>query len=167
MKGENVNSTTGQRLNAFMKDRKLRNADLANLLHVSETNISKIRNDKVSLNPVYAEKISEKYGVDAAYLLCQTDFETITDQFQTISQERSEMQQAAVQNAPYRTGTLKRSIVGPRILDNGLEAEVDATVHYAPYVEFGTRFMAPRRYMAYALSVQKKIFYSDLKRLFQ
>lgn len=99
MKSENMNSTTGQRLNAFMKDRKLRNADLANLLHVSETNISKIRNDKVSLNPVYAEKISEKYGVDAAYLLCQTDFETITDQFQTISQERSEMQQAAVRLA--------------------------------------------------------------------
>lgn len=84
-----------------------------------------------------------------------------------VKQNGAEMQQAAVQNAPYRTGTLKRSIVGPRILDNGLEAEVDATVHYAPYVEFGTRFMAPRRYMAYALSVQKKIFYSDLKRLFQ
>ena len=102
MKGENVNSTTGQRLNAFMKDRNLRNADLAGLLHVSTTNISKIRNDKVTLNPVYAEKIAEKYGVDAAYLLCKTDFETMQDQLQAISQEYTEMQQAGIRLAEGR-----------------------------------------------------------------
>lgn len=102
MVDENLNQKIGQRLNAFMKDRKLRNADLAGLLHVTTTNISKIRNGKVTLRPDYAETIAEKYGVDAAYLLCQTDFETMKDQLQAASQEYTEMQQAGIRLAEGR-----------------------------------------------------------------
>lgn len=52
----------------------------------------------------------------------------------------SKLQQMSMQKAPVDTGTLKRSI-RLDIADQGLSAVVYPTVHYAMYVEYGTRFM--------------------------
>ena len=48
--------------------------------------------------------------------------------------------------APVDTGALRNSI-GTAISGGGLTAEIAATVAYAPYVEYGTRRMAPRAFM--------------------
>ena len=66
-----------------------------------------------------------------------------------VKQSGAELQQKAMRNAPVDTGTLKRSI-RLELKDGGMTAEVRATAEYAPYVEFGTRFMYPRPYMAIA-----------------
>jgi HK97 gp10 family phage protein len=57
--------------------------------------------------------------------------------------------------APVDTGHLKGSIGPPRYSGDGrsgaMEAAITATARYAVYVEFGTRYMAPRAFMGPAL----------------
>ena len=48
--------------------------------------------------------------------------------------------------APVDTGALRNSI-STTISNGGLSAEIGPTVHYAPYLEFGTRRMPPQPYM--------------------
>ena len=63
-----------------------------------------------------------------------------------VKQNGAELQAKAQRNSPVDTGTLKRSIQ-LTITDGGLTAEVEATVEYAPYVEWGTRYMDARPYV--------------------
>ena len=81
-----------------------------------------------------------------------------------IKRNGADLQQKAQINAPVDTGTLKRSIV-PTIEDNGLTARVKAGAEYAPYVEYGTRYMTAKPYMKPAFFVQKEIFKQDLKKI--
>lgn len=74
------------------------------------------------------------------------------------------MQIKAQQNAPVDTGYLKRGI-GLEIKDAGMTAEVEPTAEYAPYPEFGTRFMESQPYMKPAFDEQKEKFKSDMKKL--
>lgn len=76
----------------------------------------------------------------------------------------AEMQTKAQQNAPVDTGTLKRSI-GLEITDSGMAAEVRPTADYAPYVEYGTRFMEAQPYLKPAFDDQKEKFKKDMKKL--
>lgn len=76
----------------------------------------------------------------------------------------AEMQTKAQQNAPVDTGTLKRSI-GLEITDSGMAAEVRPTADYAPYVEYGTRFMEAQPYLKPAFDEQKEKFKKDMKKL--
>lgn len=76
----------------------------------------------------------------------------------------AELQQKAMRGAPVDTGNLKRSI-GLRLTDGGMTAEVEPTAEYAPYVEYGTRFMNAKPYMRPAYDAQKTRFKSDLERL--
>lgn len=87
----------------------------------------------------------------------------------------AEMQEKAMRNAPVGTpestgipgyvgGTLKRSI-GLEITDGGMSAEVEPTADYAPYPEFGTRFMEARPYMKPAFDEQSKKFKKDMNKL--
>lgn len=76
----------------------------------------------------------------------------------------SRLQQKAMQNAPVATGTLKRSI-SLQIQDGGMTAKAEATAEYAPYQEYGTRYMEPHPFMDPAFQVQKEQFKSDLKKL--
>lgn len=62
------------------------------------------------------------------------------------------------------TGTLKKSI-GLEFTDGGLTAEVEPTAEYAPYVEFGTRFMEAQPYLKPAWVEQKAKFIKDMERL--
>lgn len=76
----------------------------------------------------------------------------------------AEMQTKAQQNAPVDTGTLKRSI-GLEITDGGMTAEVEPAAEYAPYVEYGTRFMEAQPYLKPAFDEQKEKFKKDMKKL--
>lgn len=87
----------------------------------------------------------------------------------------AEMQAEAQRNANFKghyegkkfvppTGTLRRSI-GLEIKDSGMTAEVEPTAEYAPYVEFGTRFMDAQPYMKPAFEKQSKQFRKDMNEL--
>ena len=64
----------------------------------------------------------------------------------------------------YATGTTKRS-VGLEIKDGGLTAESGPETEYAPYVEYGTRFMEAQPFVRPAFEEQKKEFQNDMKKL--
>jgi len=81
-----------------------------------------------------------------------------------VQQNGSELQQKAQRNAPVDTGTLKRSI-GLAINDGGMTAKVAPTSSYAPYVEWGTRFMDAQPYVKPAFNDQKGQFKRDLDKL--
>lgn len=76
----------------------------------------------------------------------------------------AEMQAKAQENAPVRTGYLKRSI-GLEITDGGMTAEVEPTADYGPYPELGTRFMESRPYLKPAFVDQKVKYERDMKKL--
>ena len=81
-----------------------------------------------------------------------------------VQKNGSEMQTKAQQKAPVDTGNLKRSI-GLAMRDGGLTAEVEPTAEYAPYVEFGTRFMNAQPYLKPALCPSCTPMKSSMKRL--
>lgn len=74
------------------------------------------------------------------------------------------MQEKADFTKGYATGETKRSI-GLEITDGGLTAEVGPTTEYAPYLEYGTRFMEAQPFVRPALDEQGKKFISDLNKL--
>lgn len=76
----------------------------------------------------------------------------------------AEMQANAQREAPYKSGTLRRSIM-LEMKDAGRTARVEAQAEYAPYQEYGTRFMKAHPYMKPAFNVQKGKFKRDLERL--
>lgn len=81
-----------------------------------------------------------------------------------VHQNGAELQAKAQRNAPVDTGTLKRSI-GMEISDGGRTATVAPVAEYAPYPEFGTRFMAAQPYVGPAFREQKEQFKSDMGKL--
>ena len=76
----------------------------------------------------------------------------------------AELQAKAQRNAPVDTGTLKRSI-SLVLRDGVLTAESEATAEYAPYVEWGTRFMNAQPFMRPAYYAQKEQFKRDLNKI--
>lgn len=89
---------------------------------------------------------------------------TLDDVKQVVKHNGSELQTKAQRNAPVDTGNLKRSI-GLGIRDSGMTAEVEPTAEYAPYVEFGTRFMNAQPFVGSAFHEQEEKFRKDLKKL--
>ena len=81
-----------------------------------------------------------------------------------VKQNGAGLQAKAQRNAPVDTGTLKRSIQ-LEIKDGGLTAEAEAKAEYAPYVEWGTRYMDAQPYMKPAFHAQKEQFKRDMDRL--
>ena len=81
-----------------------------------------------------------------------------------VKKNGSRLQQQAMENAPVDTGTLKRSITLD-ITGGGMSAESEATVQYAGYVEYGTRYMEAQPYMRPALKEVSKQFKSDMEKL--
>lgn len=75
-----------------------------------------------------------------------------------------EMNRTASRLAPVDTGFLRRSIVFA-IADGGLTATSTAGAEYAPYLEYGTRFMSAQPFMRPAYNQQKAKFKSDIGRL--
>lgn len=66
----------------------------------------------------------------------------------------------------YSTGNTAGSINKAPIIENGgLTAVVKAQTEYAPYVEYGTRYMSPEPIVQPSLDIVAPKFYSDLKRV--
>lgn len=93
---------------------------------------------------------------------------TMNDVKKVVRQNGAKLQQKMQENADftqgYQTGTTKRSI-GIEITDGGFTAEVGPTTEYAPYVEYGTRFMDAQPFVRPALEEQEKKFKADMKDL--
>lgn len=77
---------------------------------------------------------------------------------------QSKIQRNAEFTKGYQTGTTKRS-VGLELTDGGFTAESGPTTEYAPYLEYGTRFMDAQPFVKPALDQQKKEFQSDMQKL--
>lgn len=80
------------------------------------------------------------------------------------SQLHRKMQRNADFTKGYQTGTTKRSI-GLEISDGGFTANVGPETEYAPYLEYGTRFMDAQPFVKPSLEEQEKKFKSDLEKL--
>ncbi|WP_055078771.1 HK97-gp10 family putative phage morphogenesis protein [Lagierella massiliensis] len=76
----------------------------------------------------------------------------------------SECQQHAKSIVPVDTGDLKKSI-GINIYHDGLIGEVEPTMDYRVYVEYGTRFMAAQPYMRPSFYKQEPIFKKDMEKI--
>lgn len=93
---------------------------------------------------------------------------TLEDVKRVIKQNGAELQKNMQSKADftrgYATGTTKRSI-GLEIKDGGFTAEVGPETEYAPYLEYGTRFMEAQPFVRPALEEQTAQFKSDMDRL--
>lgn len=83
---------------------------------------------------------------------------------QVVRLNGSELQQKAMQAAPYKTGYLRRSIM-LSLEDDGLTAKCTALASYAPYQEWGTRYMAAHPFMRPSFNRQAPIFENDISRV--
>lgn len=81
-----------------------------------------------------------------------------------VQKNGADLQRNAQEKAPVDTGTLWRSI-GLDLTDSGLTAIIAPTVEYAPYQEFGTRYMDAQPFVGPAFNEQKNKFVNDLKKL--
>lgn len=74
------------------------------------------------------------------------------------------LQRDAMRNAAVDTGTLKRSI-SIDIEDEGLTAKIQPNVEYAPYIEYGTRYMSAQPFMKPSFLTQSIAFKQALDKL--
>lgn len=81
-----------------------------------------------------------------------------------VKQNTAECVTKAKKTVPVRTGALQRSIVAS-FESGGATGVVSAYMDYAPYVEFGTRFMLDKPYLRPAFDAQVPTFVKDLKKL--
>lgn len=93
---------------------------------------------------------------------------TMNDVKRVVRQNGSELQRKIQSKADftrgYQTGTTKRS-VGLEIKDGGFTAESGAGTEYAPYLEYGTRFMEAQPFIVPAFDEQSKQFKRDMQKL--
>lgn len=93
---------------------------------------------------------------------------TLDDVKRVVSHNGQQLQTKMQTNADfkkgYQTGATKRSI-GLEIQDGGFTAEVGPTTEYAPYLEYGTRYMEAQPFVRPAYEEQKQKFKSDMQKL--
>lgn len=93
---------------------------------------------------------------------------TLDDVKKVVRYNGSELNKKMVKNADfekgYQTGTTKRSI-HLEISDGGFTAESGPTTEYAPYLEWGTRFMNAQPFVKPAYEEQARKFKQDLQKL--
>lgn len=93
---------------------------------------------------------------------------TLDDVKKVVRKNGQGLQEAMQKNADfekgYQTGTTKRSI-GLEITDSGFAAESGATTEYAPYLNWGTRFMEAQPFVTDAYNEQKEKFKRDMQKL--
>ena len=89
---------------------------------------------------------------------------TMDDVKNVVRMNGAEMHRNTQRNAPVDTGFMKRSVQLEK-RDDGMSARVYPTAEYAPYVEYGTRFMGAQPFVRPAYQKQKSIFLNDMKRL--
>ena len=89
---------------------------------------------------------------------------TLKDVRQVVRRNGVELNRNAAKKAPVDTGFLRRSIIF-EVADGGMTAGSVAQAHYAPYLEYGTRFMSAQPFMYPAYLAQKVKFLQELERL--
>lgn len=77
---------------------------------------------------------------------------------------QSKMQRNAIFIKGYSTGATKRSIE-LSFENGGLTGLVEPTTEYAPYLEYGTRFMGAQPFVGISFHQQVKQFYNDMNNL--
>ena len=103
------------------------------------------------------------------------DLAKMEDVKQVVKVNGAELNENMINNAEFRghfegkkwvepTRTTKKSIV-LLLKDDGLTAEVGPHTEYAPYLEWGTRFMPAQMFAYPAFVAQKQQFIKDLQRL--
>lgn len=92
----------------------------------------------------------------------------LSDVKRVVRKNGSELQKKMQSNADftrgYATGTTKRSI-GLEIKDGGFTADSGPETEYAPYLEYGTRFMDAQPFVRPAFEEQKRKFEKDMQNL--
>lgn len=81
-----------------------------------------------------------------------------------ISKHGADLNKEMVEKAPVKTGFLRRSIKLSKG-DNGMSVTVEPTAEYAPYLEYGTRFMKERPFVKPALEKVRPKFIRDVKKI--
>lgn len=98
--------------------------------------------------------IAAKHGLDAVKRIVQHNGAAM----------QQKMQKNADFKKGYQTGTTKRSIA-LEMKDAGLTAQVEPGTEYAPYLEYGTRFMEAQPFVRPAFESQSKQFKADMQKL--
>lgn len=92
----------------------------------------------------------------------------LDDVQRVVKQNGIELNEKMVKNADfskgYQTGTTKRSI-RLSIKNGGFEAVSEPMTEYAPYLEYGTRFMEAQPFVKPAFEAQKVKFKRDMDKL--
>jgi HK97 gp10 family phage protein len=89
---------------------------------------------------------------------------TLNDVKKIVKKNGTELNRNAAKKAPVDTGFLRRSIIF-ELSDGGFTARSIAQAHYAPYLEYGTRFMSAQPFMYPSYLYQKVKFLAELERL--
>lgn len=89
---------------------------------------------------------------------------TLNDVQKVVKSNTAEMTERMQKGAPVDTGYLRRSI-NMNLLEAGLTGIVGPTADYAPYVEYGTRFMSAQPYVRPDFNYQKVKFMAEMKAL--
>lgn len=93
---------------------------------------------------------------------------TMNDVKRVVRQNGADLQHKIQEKAEftkgYQTGQTKRSVTLD-IKDGGFTAEAGPTTEYAPYVEYGTRFMEAQPFVRPALEEQASKFKRDMQKL--
>lgn len=89
---------------------------------------------------------------------------TMNDVKVLVKKNGADLDRQAQRTAPVDTGNLKRSI-GLEIENGGMTAVVTPAAEYAPYVEYGTRFMSAQPFLSPSLSSVGPKFIADLNKL--
>lgn len=84
---------------------------------------------------------------------------------QVVRKAAFDIEARAKQVVPVRTGNLKNSI--QTTMESDLTAVVGTAVEYAPYVELGTRKMAPRPYLGPAAEAVRPSFEAAMRSLLE
>lgn len=81
-----------------------------------------------------------------------------------VSKHGADLNKVMVEKAPVKTGFLRRSIKLSKG-DDGMSVTVEPTAEYAPYLEYGTRFMKEHPFVKPALEKVKPKFIRDVKKI--
>lgn len=90
----------------------------------------------------------------------------LTEVKRVVKSNGAQLTRNAQRLAPVDTGALKNSIL-QKIEGGGLASRSSAGMHYANYVEKGTRFMSAQPYMKPSFDLQAPMFIKELEVLFK
>lgn len=92
------------------------------------------------------------------------DAQKLDDIKQIVVKHLTEMARFSAIVAPYKTGFLKRSLI-TQIVNDGLTGIANYYAEYAPYQEYGTRWISGKFYLKRGFDRVMSNFISDIERV--